>query len=430
MHIGNKTIKTIVRKLEGAIKNDNPDFSGFIDLGSCVLHNVHNAFGKGLEEYGKDIEQLCVDIHSLFKYSAARREDYHTLQSAMGVEIHNFQKHTDVTWLSLGPSVRRILEQWDCICSFVKDLGKDPKTAPKSVAYKRVSAMLNDEEGKKTKAQLQFMGNVSPVFEDFLTVFQNSFPHVHLFYDKMSEFLRKLMGRFLKKDAYEKKFGSDLVSIDCSANSQLPDADIAIGEATKKALTQIKPDRRKSVNYLGIRTFYSTSVTYLQSHLPLQNTLLKALGCLNPVKREKASSVKAIARLAKKLQPQLDASIVQDEWRAYAVDEDVEQLHKEKRVDHFWQEVFNLKSLNGNEPRYVALPKVAKSGLILAQTNAESERSLSVNARIVTQERTLLGLRSVKDAVKFYDPENLRPEKIALTDGLHSNCCAICAHAS
>ena len=44
------------------------------------------------------------------------------------------------------------------------------------------------------------------------------------------------MGRFLKKDAYEKNFGSDLVSIDWSANSQLPDADNAIGEATKKAL--------------------------------------------------------------------------------------------------------------------------------------------------------------------------------------------------
>ena len=53
----------------------------------------------------------------------------------------------------------------------MKDLGKDPKTAPKSVAYKRVSAMLTDEEGKKTKAQLEFMGNVSPVFEDFLTIF-------------------------------------------------------------------------------------------------------------------------------------------------------------------------------------------------------------------------------------------------------------------
>ena len=119
-------------------------------------------------------------------------------------------------------SVRRILEQWDCICSFVKDLGKDPITTPKNVAYKRVSAMWNDEEGKKTKAQQEFVGNVSPVFEDFLTILQNSCPQVHLLYDKMSEFLRKLMGRFLKKDAYEKNLGSDLVSIDCSVNSLLP----------------------------------------------------------------------------------------------------------------------------------------------------------------------------------------------------------------
>ena len=66
------------RKREGAIKEDNPNFEGFIDLGSCVLHNFHNAFGKALEEYRKDIEQLCVDIHSLFNYSAARRVDYHT----------------------------------------------------------------------------------------------------------------------------------------------------------------------------------------------------------------------------------------------------------------------------------------------------------------------------------------------------------------
>ena len=84
--------KTIVRNLEGEIKNDDPDFGGFIDFGSWVLRNIHNAFGKGIEEYGKDIEQLCVDIHSLFKYSTVRREDYHTSQSAMGVEMHNFQR--------------------------------------------------------------------------------------------------------------------------------------------------------------------------------------------------------------------------------------------------------------------------------------------------------------------------------------------------
>ena len=47
-----------------------------------------------------------------------------------------------------------------------------------------------------------------------------------------------------------------------------------------------------------------------------------------------------------------------------------------------------------------------------------------MNARIVTQEWTLLGEstifdpRTVIDAVKFQGPENCRPEKIPLTDGL------------
>ena len=38
---------------------------------------------------------------------------------------------------------------------------------------------------------------------------------------------------------------------------------------------------------------------HIYSLISLFRTLLKALGCLNPVKREKASSVKAIAILAK-----------------------------------------------------------------------------------------------------------------------------------
>ena len=71
--------------------------------------------------------------------------------------------------------------------------------------------------------------------------------------------------------------------------------------------------------------------------------------------------------------------------------------------------VFSLKSADGS-PRFSVIPKVVKAGLVLAQMNAESERSLSVNARIVTKERgnlgekTIVGLGAVKDAVRFSDP--------------------------
>ena len=97
--------------------------------------------------------------------------------------------------------------------------------------------------------------------------------------------------------------------------------------------------------------------------------------------REKASSVKVIATPAKKLQPQLDVNNAQDGWHVYFIDKDVEQLEK----GQFLANCIRSLSFDETGPRFSALPKGVKSGL-LAQSNTESERGLSVNAHIVTQE--------------------------------------------
>ena len=76
------------------------------------------------------------------------------------------------------------------------------------------------------------------------------------------------------------------------------------------------------------------------------------------------------------------------------------------------------------ELRYKLLPVVVRSALVLAQTNAESARSLSINARMVTKgraslsEKTIIGLHIMKNAVKFYGPIHSRAEKIPITQGL------------
>ena len=56
--------------------------------------------------------------------------------------MHNFQQHTEVHWLSIGPAIKRVLEQWEAICQFVNDLSKDAKKVPKSINYKRVYMLL------------------------------------------------------------------------------------------------------------------------------------------------------------------------------------------------------------------------------------------------------------------------------------------------
>ena len=159
--------KTIFQKMNELISQDHPEFKGLIDLGSCTIHTVHNAFGKGMQQFGKEIDQLCMDLHSLFKYSPARCEDFKELQKELDLEVHNFIQHTDVYWLSIGPAINRILEQWEAVCSFVTELAKDKKTAPKSVNYKRVYMLLGTKEKSVTRVMLEFLCNVIPLLNSF-----------------------------------------------------------------------------------------------------------------------------------------------------------------------------------------------------------------------------------------------------------------------
>ena len=86
--------------------------------------------------------------------------------------------------------------------------------------------------------------------------------------------------------------------------------------------------------------------------------------------------------------------------------------------------MFLLKSIDGNRG-YQCLPLVIKSRLVSAKIkNDKSERSLSINARVVASERSALGevtitdLCSVMVAVKFYDLVNGQPGNIAITKEL------------
>ena len=113
-----------------------------------------------------------------------------------------------------------------------------------------------------------------------------------------------------------------------------------------------------------------------------------------------------------------------DEWKLLQADQEVSELDTNQQIDDYWNAVFLLKPINGSS-RYQCLPLVIKSGLLFDQKNAESERSLSINARVVTSERSALGEVTItglwttkEEAVGFYDPFHGKPENIAITKEL------------
>ena len=409
--------KTIFRNMNKLIQEDHPQFTGLVDLGSCTIHTVHNAFNKGMEQHGREIDQLCVDLFSLLKYSAARREDFKAKQIEMDLEVVNFIQHTEVRWLSIGPAVQRVLEQWDAICAFVSDLAKDPKKVPKSVNYKRLYSMLGTKENAVTRVSVEFLHNCISVFEQFLLLFQKSAPVIHILYDSLCGVLMKLMRQFIQTMVLENVVGSELTKVNCKdVKLQLSDKDLNLGSSTRKALKELSPDQQRKA-FLGMRAFFQATTSYLQDKLPLNNQLLKQLQCLNPSRKKEEFTASAIASLSSVLQPNVNQTEVVDEWKLFQVDTELPEYNAKERIEVFWNALFQLQSPSG-DPRYKVLPCVLKSALILTQTNAESERSLSVNARIVAQdraslsERTIVGLHIVKEAVRFFDPVSMQPEHI------------------
>ena len=238
--------KTVFQHINELILQDHSEFPGLIDLGSCTIHIIHNAFGKGIDQYGKDIDQLCMDLYFLFKHSSPRHEDF------------------KVWWLSMGSSIKRVIEQWDTIIWFVAKLAKDPRKVPKNIIYKRVYMMLGPKEKLVTKVSLEFLNLIITVFEKFLLLFQESCPVVHILYGNLCDILIKLLRRFIKPQGLENKYGSDLASVDCT-KFQLPDKEFVIGKSTRKVLKDLTADQQK-ITLLGMRSFFKATAPHLKEN--------------------------------------------------------------------------------------------------------------------------------------------------------------------
>ena len=107
---------------------------------------------------------------------------YQHLRANLGADLETFQQHTKVRWLSIGPAIHHVLEQWDTICQFNKDIEKDNTRKPKSINVKRAAALLATGYWNVTRVMLEFLRSTLPVFEEFLTVLQTSGPTVHVVY--------------------------------------------------------------------------------------------------------------------------------------------------------------------------------------------------------------------------------------------------------
>ena len=75
---------------------------------------------------------------------------------------------------------------------------------------------------------------------------------------------------------------------------QLKVEDLEIGVGTRKAINELKHSGKQRHCYLGIRSFFTSVISYMQKSLELNNSFVEALRCLHPDERDKEASIQKI----------------------------------------------------------------------------------------------------------------------------------------
>ena len=105
-------------------------------LVNTELHVVHNSLKKGVETYGDDIENLCIDLFNFFKLSAFKREDYAAIQQKLDLDEVVFCHHVETRWFSLLPAIERVRNQFAALLNYFKKLPDSDKNIAKNDRYK------------------------------------------------------------------------------------------------------------------------------------------------------------------------------------------------------------------------------------------------------------------------------------------------------
>ena len=383
-----------------------------IDIGSCGLHVVHNAFKAGFEATGWDIKSFLWALFTIFHETPARREDFTAITSSVIFPL-KFCLHR---WVENSSVAARALVMLPHLKMYISVIEKNPKTyaVPTSKSFATVKLACRDAF---MPARLMFFESVARQFEMFLVRYQSDKPLVPFLDADLSLLLRGLCRRFLKESVLETATTSALLSkIDVTdKKGHVCNPKIDTGFSAAKALKDLGV--AKKCSDLGRMTFRddckkalvaSTQKLLLKS--PIKYAMTRYLTCLDPRQMVSDSNgcVDNFKRVLHKLVDlhhvnEPDCDLIGWQFAAYMA-EVVAQNHsefKEFSPDADRLDTFFFKNMEG-PLHFSKLWPVVKKLLVLSHGQATVERGFSINTQLVVENLkadSIVSQRTVYDAV-------------------------------
>ncbi|KAF2901839.1 hypothetical protein ILUMI_04350 [Ignelater luminosus] len=365
----NKKVFRLINEKVKEVRNKE-----LIDIGSCNIHVMHNAFRKGLQKVGNECAEFVISVFYFFNDWPARREDYAAIQTKMGITNHNFLKHVPTRWLTIEPAITRILEQFESLKYYV--LNYLPKHAAKTTLnsshYLQMKLFLKKAD---CKATLQYVKDFSQIFSKFTAFFQREEPLIHLMFDQLKEILMSMFIKICKQEIIIDFSKLDINKIFASENL-LDLKNIDLGDTTKELIRNL-PEKDQLQFLSKVKDSLITSATYIVYQIPLIQSTLRYLSVLNPRNVKNNNANRYLRKCLEILPYEVDITTVLDEFKLFKL----EDLDFSKSSSSFWFEI-DIQDSEGN-PKYKTLLGVVKNLLTLSHGNASVEQGFSLSGHIL-----------------------------------------------
>ena len=332
------------------------------------------------------MEKLLRALHYLFHKALARRYDYIKLTESSEFPLP-FCGHR---WIENLPVVERVIDIWPNIIKFVNAVAMKKVPNPNTSSYDTVAAATTDS---LIEVKLKFFMTIASSFTPFLTKYQIDTPMLPFLIIDLTNLIKNLLKRFIKKDQIEKTAAriSKMDVADKDIQVSYKEVDIGIGAGV--ALKSLQ--RKGTVSDLRVMEFKKECLKGLTAmckkildKYPIKFPIVRLISSLNP--RHMFSSPDQCLKLFQ----MLVEILVQEHHVRNSSDGDViiqqysELLDKESRDDSF--ENFNYTSsevrvdtfLYCKIKAYPKLCEICRKLLLLSHGQATVERASPSTKRL------------------------------------------------
>lgn len=382
-------------KLQMQLKTDYNN--NLFNIGSCGLHQLHNALRKGMDTTGWDLPHVLTSAYYLFKHMPARREDFISVTGSSTFP----SKYCGHRWVENQSVLIKLKECLPFLKMYIKAVKDKKITDPASKPYHAVKTFLEDP---LCEMKLAFAITLCKPVEKFLTVYQTDRPMVPFLYNDLNNLLLNMTKRIAKIDN-----AKDMTEINLENKDILLElSKVNIGTEAAELLK-----KSKAVSPRMMLEFWSccrdailATIFKLLKKSPLSYSLCKHLQFLDPeliINKPKSATRHIKSALLLGIHcPLSDIDDIVDEY-----DKFINKVKSKESFLNFKPSEDRIDKLLFNEvacqPDLSKLWFFIKKCLVISHGQAAVERGFSENNLALETnmgEKILIARRTIKDYVR------------------------------